>query len=137
MDSSLLNGLSSYLLTGQGSGINAYLANPYLSGVYSSALLSRTGISDVFQSGVRFGQALEKAAQKHPESAEQLQEIIKEAMSQSSGKTSGAGSTRKSTPAAVYEPFLGNTQRVGGQLEDYLAGRRASRQQQRQAARQH
>lgn len=138
MDYSLLSGIGSYLMSGGEYGISSYLTNPYLSGVYSSSLTSQAGISSVFQSGVRFGQALEKAKANNPESAEQLQKILDEAFgSKSSEKTSKTGSTPKSSAAAVYEPSYGSTRRTYGSLEDYLAGRRASRAQQRQAARKH
>ncbi len=143
MDYGLLSGIGSCLLTGQGSAVNpylsgSYLTNPYLSGLYSSGLVSGAGISGVFQSGVRFGQALEKAAGKNPESAEQLQKILEEAFgSQGSGKTTKSSNVRNNSVAAVYEPSRGNTARTGVQLGDYLAGRRSSRAQQRQEARQH
>lgn len=138
MDYSLLNGISSYLMSGGQYGISSYLTNPYLSGIYSSSLTSQAGISGVFQSGVRFGQALEKAKANNPESAEQLQKILDETLgTKSSEKTSRTGSSPKSSAAAVYEPSYGSTGRTYGSLEAYLAGRRASRAQQRQAARQH
>ena len=138
MDYSFLNGLGSYMMLGQGIGTSSYLTNPYLSGVYSSSLMSEAGISSVFQSGVRFGQALEKAKENNPESAEQLQKILDETFgSKSSGKSSGTGSSGKNSAAVVFEPSWGSTGRSSGTLENYLAGRRASRAQQRQAARQH
>lgn len=143
MDYSMLSGIGSYLMLGAGTGINPYLtgsclANPYLSGVYSSGLTSQTGISSVFQSGVRFGQALERAKENNPESAEQLQKILEEAFgSKSSEKTSGTGSSGKNSAAVVYEPSWGSTGRSSGSLENYLAVRRASRSQQRQASRLH
>lgn len=138
MDYSLLNGISSYLMSGGQYGISSYLTNPYLSGIYSSSLTSQAGISGVFQSGVRFGQALEKAKANNPESAEQLQKILDETLgTKSSEKTSRTGSSSTSSAAAVYEPSYGSTGRTYGSLEVYLAGRRASRAQQRQAARQH
>ncbi len=138
MDYGLLNGIGSCLMLGEGIGMSSYLTNPYLSGVYSSSLMSQAGISNVFQSGVRFGQALEKAKENNPESAEQLEKILDEAFgNKSSGKSAGSGSAQKSSPAAVYEPSWGSTERSMGSLEDYLAGRRASRAQQRQASRLH
>lgn len=143
MDYSLLNGIGSYLMLGQGNEISSYLTNPYLansylSGIYSSGLMSQAGISNVFQSGVRFGQALEKAKENNPESAEQLQKALEEAFgSKGSGKTAATGSSGKDSTAAVYEPSYGNVQRSRGSLESYLEGRRASRLQQRQAWRQH
>ena len=129
MDYSLLNGIGSYLMLGQGNGISSYLTNPYmvspyLSGTYSSGLMSQAGISNVFQSGVRFGQALEKAKDNNPESAEQLQKALEEAF--------GSKGSGKESAAAVYEPSYGNVQRSHGSLESYLEGRRASRLQQRQ-----
>lgn len=147
MDYSLLNGIGSYLMFGENNGISSYLTNPYLSGVYSSGLTSQAGISNVFQSGVRFGQALEKAKANNPESAEELQKILDEAFgSRSSEKTDSAGKSTKTTKntkntkssaAVVYEPSWKSTERSSGGLESYLAARRASRVQQRQAARQH
>lgn len=137
MDYSMLNGIGSYLMLGNGIGMSSYLTNPYLSGVYSSNLMSQAGVSSVFQSGVRFGQALEKAKENNPESAEQLQKALEEAFgNKTSAKTSKTGSSNSSV-AAVYEPSYGSKRRNYGSLEDYLAGRRASRAQQRQAARQH
>lgn len=142
MDYSLLNGIGSYLMLGQGNGIqngissyltNPYMVSPYLLGTYSSGLMSQAGISNVFQSGVRFGQALEKAKDNNPESAEQLQKALEEAFgSKGSGKTAATGSSGKESAAAVYEPSYGNVQRSHGSLESYLEGRRASRLQQRQ-----
>lgn len=138
MDYSLLNGIGSYLMSGGEYGISSYLTNPYLSGVYSSSLTSQAGISSVFQSGVRFGQALEKAKANNPENAEQLQKILDETFgSKSSEKTAKTGSSGKTSAAVVYEPSYGSTGRSSGSLDNYLAGRRASRAQQRQAARQH
>ncbi len=77
MDYSLLSGIGSYMLFGQGNGISAYMTNPYLTspyltGLYSSGLTSQAGISNVFQSGVRFGQALEKAKENNRETAVEL-----------------------------------------------------------------
>ena len=133
MEYSLLDEIGSYLMLGEGSGISPYLTNPYLSGLYSSNLMSQAGISSVFQSGVRFGQALEKAKENNPESAEQLQKILEEAFgNKSSEKTAKAGSST----GVVFEPSWGNTERSAGSLENYLAGRRASRAQQRQSSRQ-
>lgn len=137
MDHSLLSGIGSYLMLGGENGMSTYLTNPYLSGVYSSSLTSQAGISSVFQSGVRFGQALEKAKANNPESAEQLQKILDEAFgSKSSEKTSKTVSSGKSSAAVVYEPSWKSTERSTGSLENYLTGRRTSRTQQRQAARQ-
>lgn len=138
MDYSMLSGIGSYLTLGGGIGMSSYLTNPYLSGVYSSNLMSQAGISSVSQSGVRFGQALEKAKENNPESAEQLQKILEEAFgSESSKKSAGTGSSGKGSAAVVYEPSWGNTARSEGSLESYLAGRRSSRLQQRQASRLH
>lgn len=137
MDDSLLSGISSYLMLG-GTGMSTYLTNPYLSGMYSSSIMSQAGISNVFQSGVRFGQALEKAKENNPESAEQLQKILDEAFgSKSSQNSAKSGSSGKVSSGVVYEPSWGSKERSQGSLEDYLAGRRASRAQQRQASRQH
>lgn len=139
MDYSLLSGIGSYLLTGQGGGVNSLLTNPYLAGLYSSGFnsVSNAGISGVFQSGVRFGQAMEKAAEKNPENAEQLQKILEEAFgSGDSGKKSAAGRAAGSDVAAVYEPSGQRMARESGRLGDYLESRRSSRQQQRLAERQ-
>ena len=134
MEYSLLDGISSYLMMGGGNGISSYLTNPYLSGVYSSSLMSQAGISSVFQSGVRFGQALEKAKENNPESAEQLQKILEEAFgSKSSEKTVKTGSST----GVVFEPSWGSTERSAGALGNYLAGRRSYRVKQRQSSRQH
>lgn len=138
MDYSLLSGIGSYLMLGEGNVMSSYLTNPYLSGVYSSNIMSQAGMSGVFQSGVRFGQALEKAKANNPESAEQLQKILDETFgSKSSEKTAKAGSSAKNSAAVVYEPSYGSARRSAGSLEDYLAGRRTSRAQQRQASRLH
>lgn len=139
MDYSLLSGIGSYLLTGRGSGVNPYLADPGLAGLYSSELhlASNAGISSAFRYGVRFGQALEKAKEKNPESAEQLQKILEETFgSGDSKKRSATGSAASRRAAAVYEPSGQSMARAGGRLEDYLEGRRSSRQQQRLAERQ-
>lgn len=139
MDYSLLSGIGSYLLTGQGSGVNPYLTDPSLAGLYSSDLhlASNAGISSVFQYGVRFGQALEKAAERNPENKEQLQKILEETFgSGDSKKKSATGSAPRSDAAAVYEPSGQSMARAGGRLGDYLEGRRSSRQQQRLAERQ-
>lgn len=148
MDYSLLSGIGSYMLFGQGNGISAYMTNPYLtspylSGLYSSGLTSQAGISNVFQSGVRFGQALEKAKENNPETAEQLQKALEEAFgSKSSGKTATAGSSGKTasgsgmnSAAVSYEPSWTRAERAAGSLESRLAGRREARAQQRQASR--
>lgn len=138
MDYSLLSGIGSYLMLGEGTGMSSYLTNPYLSGVYSSSLMSQAGVSGVFQSGVRFGQALEKAKENNPESAEQLQKILEEAFgSKSNEKAAKTGSSVKNSAGVVYEPSWGSTARSAGSLENYLAGRRASRAQQRQSSRVH
>lgn len=146
MNNQLLNGVESYLMLGQNTGINSYLTNPYLLGTYLSApylsnsSLAGAGMAGVFQSGVRFGQAMEKAMEKNPERAEELQNILKEAFgTQSETKAaSGRGSAQAkngtwSSVAAVYEPSW-EIDRVSGTLENYLAGRRSARAQERQAA---
>lgn len=142
MDNQLLNGIGSYLMLGQ----DKNLTLPYLSGMYfstpylSSSYLAGEGAAGVFQSGVRFGQALEKAMEKNPEKAEELQNILKEAFgTQSETKAaSGRGSAQAkngtwSSVVAVYEPSW-EIDRVSGTLENYLAGRRSARAQERQAA---
>lgn len=124
-------------------GIGSYLANPYLaglSGLYSGGgYLSSTGISGAFQSGVRFGQALEKAMEKNPESAGQMQNILKEAFGEQSKSTSAAPKTAQTAEksGAVYSAGGASASaRPYGPLGDYLTGRRESRVQQRLAERQ-
>lgn len=149
MDNQLLNGIGSYLMLGQSTGINSYLTNPYLSGAYlstpylSNSSLTGAGMAGVFQSGVRFGQALEKAMEKNPERAEELQNILKEAFgTQSETKTASgrdSAQAKKGTwnsAAAVYEPSW-KTDRISGTLGNYLAGRRSARSQERQSAKSH
>lgn len=155
MDGSLMSGIGSYLISGQG-GIGSYLnssyltgsylTNPYLSGLsglsglYSgSNYLSSVGINNAFQSGVRFGQALEKAMEKNPESAEQMQNILKEAFrGQSQSSSAGAKTTQAvEKNGAVYSYGEASvSERPYGPLGDYLAGRRETRVQQRLAERQ-
>lgn len=153
MDYSLMGGIGSYLVSGQNGGIGSYLtgsylANPYLSGLtglsglYSgSSYLSSAGISSAFQSGVRFGQALEKAMEKNPESAEQMQNILKEAFGgQSQGSSTGVKTTQTGTAGNSRTTYsygkASASERPYGPLGDYLTGRRESRVQQRLAGRQ-
>lgn len=150
MDYSLMGGIGSCLVSGQTGGIGSYLtgsylANPYLSGLtglYSgSGYLSSSGMSSAFQSGVRFGQALEKAMEKNPESAEQMQNILKEAFggqgqsSSTSVKTTQTETAGKSGTTYSYGKASAS-ERPYGPLGDYLTGRRESRVQQRLAERQ-
>lgn len=140
MDNQLLNGIGSYLMLGR----DKDLTTPYLSGMYfstpylSSSYLAGEGAAGVFQSGVRFGQALEKAMEKNPEKAEDLQAILKEVFESQSGSKTASGKSCASVKngawssrAAVYEPSSGS--RISGTLESYLAGRRTARAQERQA----
>lgn len=124
----------------------SYLTNSYLSGLtglsglYSgSGYLSSSGISGAFQSGVRFGQALEKAMEKNPESAGQMQSILEEAFKgqrqSSSGGTNTVQGVGKSGAADSYGKASAS-ERPYGPLGDYLTGRRESRVQQRLAERQ-
>ena len=121
-------------------GIGNYLTNPYLSGLYSgmgypalgSSYLTTTGVTNAFQSGVRFGQALEKAMEKNPDSAGQLQEIWEEAFQGQKQSVSAGSWTVQSTAKSAGQ----SAERPYGQLSDYLAGRRETRIQQRLAQRQ-
>lgn len=140
MDYSLLSGIGS-CLTG------SYLTNPYVTGLYSgnsyltlgNGYLTSAGAADAFQSGVRFGQALEKAMAKNPDSAAQLQDILEETFKGQTKSVSTGGavqSTAKSSTAYAYGSAAANAERPYGQLGDYLAGRRETRIQQRLAERQ-